>query len=131
MSQNKIILQPSDKIAELANQAIPFLSEISKILRENNFHDFELNVGDKDSFFWSGGLDNRVSPNQQELENQLFNILNNEYPQKVLSFMGMIYNPNRQLAQALAKMVSTSRAKDRREITGQLIALLKAFQLGS
>jgi len=123
--------ETADRLTSLTTQAAPFLAEISKILRENGLRDFELNVGNKNSFYWSGGLDIKKSPNEDYLTEEILNILDNEYQQHIFSFMGMIYNPNRNVAQAIAKIVSMCRAKDRREVSSQIIALLAAFQEGS
>lgn len=131
MSQNQPSQEVMDSLNNLVRQAAPFLAEVSKILRENGLHDFELNVGGKNSFYWAGGLNMKRSPNQTQLEEELLSVLNREYQTEIVSFMGMIYNPNRNVAQAIANIVSTHRAKDRREVAGQLIALMAAFEQGS
>lgn len=127
----KISQETADRLTNLTTQVAPFLAEISKILRDSGLYDFEVNVGGKNSFYWSGGLDRKQSPNQDELEQEILTVLDQEYPGRILSVMGMIYNPNRNTAHALAKIVSTHRAKDRREVAGQIVALLAAFEQGS
>lgn len=127
----KISQETADRLTSLTTQAAPFLAEISKILRDNGLYDFEVNVGGKNSFYWSGGLDRKQSPNQDELAQQILTVLDQAYPGGILSVMGMIYNPNRNIAYEVAKIVSTHRAKDRREVAGQIVALLAAFEQGS
>ncbi len=127
----KINQETADRLTNLTTQAAPLLAEISQILRDNGLQDFELNVGGKNSFYWSGGFETKRSPNQGQLEEELLNILRQSYPQPIISFMGMIYDPNRIVAQAIANIVSMHRAKDRREVSGQIVALLAAFQEGS
>ena len=119
------------KINDLSQQATPLLGQIAVLLRENNLHEFELSVDGRESFFWSGGLENKQSPNEEELTNELQDILDQSFPRNILMFMGMIYNPNRQVARKIAEIVSMHRAKDRREVASQIMALLAAFQQGS
>lgn len=123
--------QVMEEINEISSKALPYLDKICKLLRENNLHEFEFNIDNKDSFFWSGGLENKKSPNIEQTEKEVLDILNQAFPQNILMFMGMVYNPNRNVAKAIAEIVSLQRAKDRREVAGQIVAILAAFQQGS
>ena len=123
--------QAAARLHSISSEIAPKLAEVAAILRENDLHEFEIGVSNTDSFFWSGGLANKKAPSEQEVQDDILAILNIEYPKGVRTFMGMVYNPNLQVAQGLAKIVGLHRAKDRREVQGQLIALLAAFQQGS
>jgi len=127
----KISQEAADKLHNLTIQAAPILAEISKILRDNGLFDFEVNVNGRDSFYWSGGLRRKKSPRHEELAQEIQSILDQQYPGGILSVMGMIYNTNRNTAYAIANIVSTHRQKDKREIAGQIVALLAAFEQGS
>lgn len=118
------------KLKELSIQLSPQLSEVVKLLRDMGLHEFEIGINSEgDSFHWSSGLIGQKTISQQQLETELIKILDNEYPMNVLMFMGMVYSPNRNVAQTIAEIVAEHRRRDRSQVASQLVALLAAFQL--
>ena len=131
MSEPQIDPQLVTKIEQLSVEITPKLTEIVRLLRGANLHEFEILVEKTDKFYWSGGLDYKKTPSQGQLEVELMQVLDMAYPGNTLMFMGMVYSPNRNLAQALAQIVAEHRRRDRHEIMSQIFALIAAFQQGS
>ena len=116
------------RIKELSAQLQEPLSEMAELIRESGSHDYELVVnkgGDK--FYYSSALADRKTFSQHELEAELVTMLDQAYPRGVRVFMGMVYSPNRNVAQAIAHTVAEHRKRDRQEVASQLFALIAAF----
>lgn len=128
MIQKPINPQLIARIQELSAQLEEPLSEVAKLIREGGLKEYELTVNNGgDKFYYSGGLSNKKTFSQQELESEIVAILDQAYPKGVKIFMGMVYSPNRNIAQAIAQIVVQHRQRDRREVAGQLFALMAAF----
>lgn len=127
--------QKVDEINQLAATMSPGFTKLILLLREANVHEFEIGINNgADKFVWQDPQAVRPSPTQAQLTNELTAILDKQYNPGMFggfSFMGMIWNPNRAIAEEMAKKVAEYRARDRKEVEGQIQALLFAFKEGS
>lgn len=117
------------KINELSTIAMPTLSMMASLLRGSKLTEFDLLVNDSgDRFHWSSGIGTKKPLNQSVLEAEILNVLNREYASEEVMLMGMVYSPNRAIAQEIAMIVAEQHRRDRREIENDISALLMAFK---
>lgn len=120
------------EVNEILLQIAPQLDKLVVKLRECNMHQFEIMVGNgTDKLAWSDGKMVSSSPTQEQLTIELTNLLDQQYPPfNGLTFMSMIWNPNRAIAEKMAGIIAEFRKRDRSQVESQIIALLAAFKQG-
>lgn len=108
----------------------PSLTALMGLLRNNGVHEFEITLNNgADKLEWNDGLTYVVTPTQEELTNELMAILDAAYPPTSgFSFMNMVWNPNRALAERMAKVVATFRERERQHVEREIVAILTAFR---
>lgn len=129
------VLDPK-KMAEIQGitaSITPQLAKLVLLLRESNIHEFEVGVtGGTDKLIWTDNKINVPSPTEGELTDELMAILDQAYPpHNGFTFMNMVWNPNRAVAERMAKVVALFRKRDRAQVESQIVALLQAFKQGS
>lgn len=124
-----------EEVNQLVATLSPHISKLVILLREANVHEFEIGINNgADRLVWMNPEAVRPSPNQAQITDELTAMLDMQYHPGILggfTFMGMMWNPNRVMAEGIAKKVSEYRARDRKQVEGQIQALLLAFKEGS
>lgn len=130
--QTKLDPKKVEEINTLVKQLAPGFAQLIVMLRAADIHEFDMDVNAGDNLIWRDPQFTMPSPTQGQLLEELTAILNQHYPPlNGFSFMGMIWNPNRAVAETMAKIVADYRKRDRVQVEGQLLALLAAFKQGS
>lgn len=122
-----------EEMNQLVASLTPGFAKLVSLLRSSGVHDFEVLVpGGNDKLVWQDSSIEIASPNEAMLTDELMHILDQAYPPRGgFSFMGLIWNPNRAIAEKMAKTVSLFRKRDRAQVEAQIVALLAAFKQGS
>lgn len=134
MVQNDKQIDPEKlkEIQGLTAQMTPGFAKLVMLLRSANIHEFEIAVaGGADKMVWNDGKMVMPSPTEAQLTDELMHILDASYPPlSGFNFMGLIWNPNRAIAEKMAKTVAEFRRRDRAQVEAQILALLAAFKQG-
>lgn len=121
-----------EEIQKLTATMTPGFAKLVMLLRESNIHEFEIAVtGGADKLVWMDSKVQLPSPTEEQLTNELMNILDQQYPpHNGFTFMNMIWNPNRAIAERMAKVVAVFRRRDRAQVEAQIVELLTHFKQG-
>lgn len=132
MPQNQLEKAKMVEINRLVNAIAPNVTTLLKFLRSSDIHEFEIIVDNgADKMVWSDGKVTYQSPTQTQLADELMRILDEAYPpNNGFSFMGLIWNPNRAIAEKMASVIAEFRRKDKQQLESQMIAITQAFKAG-
>jgi len=124
------------KIAEinkLTASIAPIINNLILMLRDAGIHEFDIGVANgAERLVWQDSKVTFHSPNEFQLTEEIMRILDEAYPpHSGFNFMGLIWNPNRAIAERMSKVISEFRKRDRSQIESQILGLLAAFKQGS
>lgn len=120
---------PEDKqIEALVREITPKMQTLTSLLHQSGTVEFSMDVSTiGDRFTWRSPQSRVVSPTRHVLATQLSQILDAEYPQKEVLFMGMSTNKNYSIASRLADIVAEYYNQDHSFIEAKIATILQGF----